>query len=60
MFQCKSCQQGILLDPELKALRVKTQALLGRQISGSIVVLWPDGKIAADELPYIIDVIVRE
>ena len=48
-----------MIDYELKALRVTIQTMLGTQTSGSIVALWPDGKIAANELAFIIDV-VRE
>ncbi len=47
------------MDYELKALRVTIQTMLGTQTSGTIVALWPDGKIAANELPFIINV-VRE
>ena len=48
-----------MIDYELKALRVTIQSMLGTQTSGTIVALWPDGKITANELPFIIDV-VRE
>jgi hypothetical protein len=56
VFKCQDCKQGILIDNEIKALRVTTQALLGTQISGSILAFWPDGKIAADKLPFTINV----
>ncbi len=46
-----------MIDYELKALRVTIQTMLGAQTSGTIVALWPDGKIAASELPFIIEVI---
>ena len=30
--------------------------MLGTKISGSIIAIWPDGNIAADELSFTIDV----
>jgi hypothetical protein len=57
VLQCLNCYQGIFIDSELKVLRLTTQALLGTQMSGAIFASWPNGSIAADELPFIIDIV---
>ena len=56
MFKYEGYYRGIFIDNDIKALRIRTQALLGTKISGSIIAIWPDGKIAADELSFTIDV----
>jgi hypothetical protein len=45
------------VDSDLKALRVTTQHL-GTHFSGSILASWPDGKVAADQLSFTIDIIM--